>query len=363
MFQPQPQPTFHSRQHPQSTALPSSQHQLKIRPQIFQRPQSQIVPVPQELPVAKPLPENSPQIIQSQSRSFSPLVSDPSDIRLMSQVRHQPPVTPPGPPVVTRPRPQPQVVTLVTPGAIGKASLPAPRREQKSITTQETDTQPQPQNQRSTLFQSLLAQKEERARRLMSILNEIGTPEKSSLKQPSLTFEDEIKPQKEIDSSVVPVPASIKATSVGLGNNVEIVIANAKTAVDKRKSLARSRSSPEVWAAVRILSEFVTSSDIEVSVPDNILTAIILLTDFLDEDTKDVNHLVEVESQVPVIQKLSLTQENIKARILTDKQNQRNRIAEILKMKMIKDIMMMDPDELLYEQETDGFAFATLPIV
>ena len=350
--QPQPQPTFHPRQHPQSAALPRPPNQLNTSPQIFQRPQSPNVPVPQELPVTKALTENRPRIIQSPSTSFSPLVSDPSDIRLMSQVRHQPPVTP----AVTRPRPH--VVTAVTPGATGQASLPAPRREQKSIATQDRDTKSQ--NQRSKLFQSLLAQKEEKARRLMSILNEIGTPEKSSLKQPSLTFEDEIKPQK--DSSVS-VPASIRASNVGLGNNVEAVIANAKTAVDKRKSLARSRSSPEVWAAVRILSEFVTSSDREVSVPDNILTAIILLTDFLDEDTMDVNDLVEPQSPNPVIEKLSPTRENIKARILADKQNQRNRIAEILKMKMMKDIMMMDPDELLSEQETDGFAFATLPIV
>ena len=29
----------------------------------------------------------------------------------------------------------------------------------------------------------------------------------------------------------------------------------------------------------------------------------------------------------------------------------------------MKDIMMMDPDEFLAEQETDGFAFNTLPIV
>ena len=36
---------------------------------------------------------------------------------------------------------------------------------------------------------------------------------------------------------------------------------------------------------------------------------------------------------------------------------------EILKIKMMKDIMMMDPDEFLSDQEAEGFAFDTLPIV
>ena len=194
----------------------------------------------------------------------------------------------------------------------------------------------------------------------MSILNEIGSPQQSSLKQPSLTFEDEPKPQKHFtESSVTPLPISMQVNP-GVENQVKTALANAKAAVDKRKSVSRSRSSPEVWAAVRILSEFVTT-DREVSIPDNILTAIILLTDFLDEDSKD--EPVEVESPLPVIQKLSPAQQKIKARILSDRQNQRNRISEILKMKMMKDIMMMDPDEFLAEQETDGFAFDTLPIV
>ena len=252
-------------------------------------------------------------------------------------------------------RPRPQIIT--TPGTTSPPSLPA-AREQKSIKTQERANKP---NQRSKLFQTLLAQKEERARRLMSILNEIGSPEQSSLKQPSLTFEDKPKPKiVKTVTSVTPLPLSLQENHPGVGNQIKTVIANARTAVDKRKSLARSRSSPEVWAAVRILSEFVTNSDTEVRVPDNILTAIILLTEFLDEDTED--ELI-VKDPVPIIQKLGPAQQKIKAKILADRQIERNRISEILKMKMMKDIMMMDPDEFLSDQEAEGFAFDTLPIV
>ena len=198
----------------------------------------------------------------------------------------------------------------------------------------------------------------------MSILNEIGSPEQSSLKQPSLTFEDEPKPQiVKTVSSVTRLPLSIQENDPEVGNQLKTVITNARTAVDKRKSLARSRSSPEVWAAVRILSEFVTISDKEVCVPDNILTAIILLTEFLDGDTEAEDMHIEVQGPVPIIQKLGTAQEKIKAKILADRQIERNRISEILRMKMIKDIMMMDPDEILSDQETEGFAFNTLPIV
>ena len=196
----------------------------------------------------------------------------------------------------------------------------------------------------------------------MSILNEIGSPEQSSLKQPSLTFEDEPKPQiVKTVSSVTPLPLSIQENHPGVENQIKTVITNARTAVDKRKSLARSRSSPEVWAAVRILSEFVTNSDMEVRVPDNILTAIILLTEFLDEDTENMH--IKVQGPVPIIQKLGPAKKKIKAKILADRQIERNRISEILKMKMMKDIIMMDPDEFLSDQETEGFAFNTLPIV
>ena len=61
--------------------------------------------------------------------------------------------------------------------------------------------------------------------------------------------------------------------------------------------VGRARSSPEVWAAVRILGDFVSSQDREASIPDNILTAIILLTQFLDEDTEEIEDQDVVQVQ------------------------------------------------------------------
>ena len=69
-------------------------------------------------------------------------------------------------------------------------------------------------------------------------------------------------------------------------------------------------------------------------------------------------------------QTLSPTQEKIRQRILAERQNNRNRISQILKMEMVKDIMMMDAEDILemdagvlFSGNEEEFVFDTLPIV
>ena len=69
-------------------------------------------------------------------------------------------------------------------------------------------------------------------------------------------------------------------------------------------------------------------------------------------------------------QSLSPAQEKIRQRILAERQNNRNRISQILKMEMVKDIMMMDAEDILemdagvlLSGQEGEFVFDTLPIV
>ena len=69
-------------------------------------------------------------------------------------------------------------------------------------------------------------------------------------------------------------------------------------------------------------------------------------------------------------QSLSPAQEKIRQRILAERQNNRNRISQILKMEMVKDIMMMDAEDILemdagvlFSGNEEEFVFDTLPIV
>ena len=96
-----------------------------------------------------------------------------------------------------------------------------------------------------------------------------------------------------------------------------------------------------VWAAVKALTEFVESQDNtnnRPEVPQNILTAIIQLTDFLNRDIQLMEEMqvAEKENKPP---SLSPNQKRLREQILKQKEQQAQEIANILNAETVESFM------------------------
>ena len=104
----------------------------------------------------------------------------------------------------------------------------------------------------------------------------------------------------------------------------------AKAAVRRRINKGREKSSPTVWAAVRALSEFVESQenvDRTTDVPQNILMAIIQLTDFLNMEETLAAKEKKTENEKEQ-SSVSPNQQRLREQILKQRQQQEQEIAE-----------------------------------
>jgi len=159
-------------------------------------------------------------------------------------------------------------------------------------------------------------------------------------------------------------------------------IVNAREAVLKTMRSGNERTSPAVWAAVEILSDFVDSQ--QPGIPSDVLIAIIQLTEFLNaEDIKEDGDDVEeenVQAEVEVQQRfihstttekqilLSPLQIKLRDRLLKQKvmkQQEIDKIIERSKQKKQPTSSSKFPGRIKLMEvssESQEFSFSTLPI-
>ena len=100
-----------------------------------------------------------------------------------------------------------------------------------------------------------------------------------------------------------------------------------------------SKSSPEVWAAVKILSEFLRrEKDLAGALPDRVVTSIIHLTEFLQADGQ------------------SPAQTRLREQLEAQGRSKKERISQILRAQSsVEQFMMTEADPGLFQ-------FSTLPV-
>ena len=319
---------------------------------------------------------------------------DKSPVRTLPQVpgfQQLPPIPPPAPTKPSQARnvpPQPQPV-----------GPPAPTFQQVVQVMPEED-------RKSKLFQTLLNQKQDKERKLKAILSE--TREKTKVMPPptplptfpgpAITFEEvvptpivkqqsdeedikkmnlfqsllEEKKEKERQLKAILGQTQSKfpeRQSIGGFQQKDKVLNEAKLAVDRRKSLGQSRSSPEVWAAVRILTDFLETSSVDRPVPPHITTAIIQLTEFLNDDfTNQVNLYPP-----PSAPSRPSSQQSLKQQLIAQNREKKKKISKILSLESaVSDFMMKTPSpttapSFIPRQITPvgdtSFMFDTIPVI
>ena len=114
-------------------------------------------------------------------------------------------------------------------------------------------------------------------------------------------------------------------------------------------SSGQSKSSPEVWAAVKILSQFLERERGQAGgltdIPESVVTSIIHLTQFL-----------QTEGRPPA---LSDTQTRLREQLEAQERTKKERISQILRAQSsVKQFMMAEAAPL----EPGLFMFSTLPV-
>ena len=190
------------------------------------------------------------------------------------------------------------------------------------------------------LFQSLLNQKKEKEKFLQEILNK--------------------QEMKEISPSPLPRPGppqfEVSEAVASPGRNK--ILSEAEAAVARRESRGESKSSPEVWAAVKILSQFLERErGGRQDIPDSVVMAIIQLTEFLQSDTQQPHRSPPSagpsEAQIRLRQQLKAQAENKKARI-SEILNARSSVEQFMDMERVEEVARLP--------NTDSFIFSTLPV-
>ena len=141
---------------------------------------------------------------------------------------------------------------------------------------------------------------------------------------------------------------NVSKTTENKHNDKEIVkeveaVERARTAVQRRISTGRDKSSPAVWAAVNALTQFVEGPKVsDKDVPEVIFRAIIQLTNFLDTD-KGIGE-EKAES-------LTAQQERLRTQILKQKQQQQQEIENILKAEAVTAFMKEEKKAVSVQQQ------------
>ena len=195
-------------------------------------------------------------------------------------------------------------------------------------------------SKKQKLFQSLLNQKKEKEKFLQEILNK--------------------QEMKEISPSPLPRPGppqfEVSEAVASPGRNK--ILSEAEAAVARRESRGESKSSPEVWAAVKILSQFLERErGGRQDIPDSVVMAIIQLTEFLQSDTQQPHRFPPSagpsEAQIRLRQQLKAQAENKKARI-SEILNARSSVEQFMDMERVEEVARLP--------NTDSFIFSTLPV-
>ena len=134
------------------------------------------------------------------------------------------------------------------------------------------------------------------------------------------------------------------------------ILSKAEAVVARKESSGESMSSPEVWAAVKVLSQFLErEKGSQAAIPDSVVMAIIQLTEFL-----------ETEDQPPEVMSLpglSDAQIRLRQQLKAQADKKKARISEILNAKssvqMFMDMRRMEED---IGRLPDSFMFSTLPV-
>jgi len=173
-------------------------------------------------------------------------------------------------------------------------------------------------------FEQLLAEKREKEKLLMEAL--IMQREQR----------DKLKEAAELEKRKIEAENKRKELEQQRKKNTPVleVTGRAKAAVQRIRTTGGEKSSPAVWAAVKALSQFVSGqADKERDVPQDILMAIIQLTDFLDADRDPENERK---------QNISAQQKRLREQILRQRQQKEQEIANILNAETVESFMQKE---------------------
>ena len=179
--------------------------------------------------------------------------------------------------------------------------------------------------QKQKLFEVLLAEKKEKERLLMEALIK-QRAQKTLAKVRAKEEEERIRMIEEAEKKRI-LLERIRQEALEEDASTKVVIGRAEAAVQRRKAAGSEKSSPAIWAAVKALTQFVEGQeDRDREVPQDIIMAIIQLTNFLDKEEGPV-------------QTLSASQQRLRDQILKQRQQQEQEIANILNAETVESFM------------------------
>ena len=364
---PRPRPTPTVSVRPRGFPMSPTQQQIPFNPALQQQEQ-QFDPQRPSQP-ASPAPDLRPLPFNAPRQPFNQQQPEQSRIPSLPEPRRQ------------IPRPQPRRNPKLGP------QLPVIDGEttfEEVVLSPRTPPQPDvnimnqmnKQDGQSQLLRTLLEQKREKERKLKAILgknrkqpilpipavdrpvpgttpehteNTLTTEIGENLNNP--LFQTLLKQKQEKDRKL---KAILRGSSSENMSRSKVFI-DAKNVVERRKTFGRSKSSPEVWAAVKILTDFVEREEEDNrDIPQHIIMAIIQLTEFLDQDEKSVQ---EQSSLTP-------RQEKIREEILQQTLRKKQQISQILNNNRTRvEQKMISIVESSRTAPSSSFSFDTLPVV
>ena len=237
-------------------------------------------------------------------------------------------------PALTFPKEEPRTIPAPRPSPLAPTFSPVnPEMLSPAV-------QPGADIDKQKLFQTLLNQKKEKEKHLQEILRQQQMKEASQIPLPV--------PR--------PIPPQFEATPAVVSPGRSRILSKAEAVVARRESSGESMSSPEVWAAVKVLSQFLERErGNQAAIPDSVVMAIIQLTEFLETEDQP---RAAMSAPGP-----SDAQIRLRQRLKEQADSKKARISEILAAKSSVEMFMdMERVEMDIGRLPDSFMFSTLPV-